>query len=347
MSLRTALSLTTLAVVATLTAVAPRSAAAQSAVNARLTLVGLANPCISTGELAGSHDVGASCMAASVKPSWGCPDLGPARDRECKYIEQPWPSIDSVYGRVRASNVKGQLRVNSDLVVETQLRPASTPGAAAGYEATAYAAWQDRLDLGATPRTQDMWVAFDLYAHGDQSIAAGGGNLPGSINWDTWTRYTYNFDMNVDPSGAGSSSDWGGQKELRSVGVDSTSRYKSSSLAAHTTVWRFVGMNERYLSFAYNFKSESHVPSVVQANTTDYWITSHVKGDFGSTAGLTGVRFYGADKATELAGIQYSFVNGTQFVGPTTTAPEPATWALMGTGLAALGVVARRRRAVV
>lgn len=31
-------------------------------------------------------------------------------------------------------------------------------------------------------------------------------------------------------------------------------------------------------------------------------------------------------------------------VGPVTTAPEPATWALLGSGIAALGAVARRRR---
>ncbi len=330
-------------VVAALAATAaPRAAAAQSSsVSAHLTLVGRADPCISTGHLAGSHDVGATCSASTLKPHWGCPDLGPHRDKECKYIEPAWTAMDSVWGRVRASNKNGQLRTNADLVVETQLRRPNTPGASLGYHADAYAAWRDQLDLGTTPRADDIWVAFDLFVHGHQAIRAGSSTATNAINWDTRQRYTYNFDMTAEPWEP-NSSDWYGQRELRSLGPDSLQRVKSGTLAATKTVWRKVGKNERFLSFAYNFRSEAQVPSAVAASAPEnYYLWSRVTGDFGSTAGLTGVRFYDAGKTQQLSGVSYAFVNGTQFV---TTTPEPGTGALLGTGLLAIGGVARRRR---
>jgi hypothetical protein len=247
--------------------------------------------------------------------------------------------MDSVWGRVRASNTAGQLRVNSDLVVQTALRPTSTPGAAGGYKANAYASWSDELDLGTTPRAGDIWVAFDLFVHGYQGIRVGSTGVNG-LTYNTSQRYTFNFDMNTAD---GRSSDWFGQNQLRSLGPDEAQRVQSNTLDSSTTVWRKVGQNDRLLGFTYNFRSEAEVPSSVQAGTQeDYYVWSRVTGDFGSTAGLTGVRFYDASRSTELTNVGYSFVNGTQFV--TTTAPEPATWALMGTGLVALAGIARRRR---
>jgi hypothetical protein len=105
----------------------------------------------------------------------------------------------------------------------------------------------------------------------------------------------------------------------------------------------FIPPNQQYVPFSYFLSTELSAPQGHGYDGRDAIIASHARSDFGSTAGLSGVKFFAADGTTELTGVSYSFVNGTKLVATTTT-PEPATVALLATGLAAVGAAARRRR---
>ncbi|AHG91685.1 PEP motif putative anchor domain protein [Gemmatirosa kalamazoonensis] len=60
---------------------------------------------------------------------------------------------------------------------------------------------------------------------------------------------------------------------------------------------------------------------------------------------ITSLTFYDGFGQDITSSVQYSFLNGTLIYpsAPATTAPEPATWASLGTGLLALAVRRRRR----
>jgi hypothetical protein len=73
------------------------------------------------------------------------------------------------------------------------------------------------------------------------------------------------------------------------------------------------------------------------------YIGGSASSDFYNTAKIIGLEFRDSNNAPVADFTDYAFVGGAQ-VFPSTV-PEPRTWALLGTGLLGLGVVARRRRA--
>ena len=92
------------------------------------------------------------------------------------------------------------------------------------------------------------------------------------------------------------------------------------------------------------------VCSVIYAQNGASLFTSPVyaAANFGNTAGITGIRFLDYNQQVITDPVTYEFQNGTRFYNsdsPTTTVREPATWALLATGLLLMEVAARYRRA--
>jgi hypothetical protein len=71
-------------------------------------------------------------------------------------------------------------------------------------------------------------------------------------------------------------------------------------------------------------------------------VDGHAMAGFGNTLRFTDYRVLNAGGTDITNAVQVTFAQGTTFT-PSTTVPEPTTWALLGTGLAALGGAARRR----
>ena len=321
------------------------TAAAQTgSVGATLRLVGLPEACISADRV-GSATLSANCSTTSEEPGW-CPFMQPNGTAQCGVIGRPWRDIglDEVSGKVLASNTNGQLRVETELVVETQAQSSSTPGYNLGYGALARAEWYDVLDIGPAPVggwPDGTKVEFLLWVHGAMSIDAGAIRTPGIVDHNTTSRFRWNFDMNTNEPF--NSSDWDGVSQIQSTDTTFSKRHQDRTFAELRTHLRPISAFERFLGFKYGITSDISVPPGPGYNT-DYVIASYARGAFGNTAGLAGVRVLNAS-GTEIANVNYSFANGTQFVGPATTVPEPSTWAMLGTGIGLLGMVARRRAA--
>ena len=323
---------------------APAALGAQqsySRVGAVLKLVGSDGPCVDRA-LSGGTSVSSTCVAYTEQPGW-CPFQSRTDPTDCKLWDaNVWKDmgLDSVVAQAKASTNDGQLRVQADLVVETRERARTTPGYAQGYSAYAAAEWRDNLDLTRFTRSGGTWVQLTAWLHGAMEVHAGQFRTPGVLDYNTRAVTRFSFDHTPDDRHDGPS--WVEVEELLTNGSAVAQRHKSYSIRESRAYRMFVPPGQQYVPFSYFLSTEVSAPHGHGYSGRDAIIASHARSDFGSTAGLSGVKFFAADGTTELTNVDYSFVNGTKLV---TTTPEPATVALTATGLVALGAAARRRRA--
>ncbi len=316
-------------------------------VRAKSTLVGLAVPCVDVTTVGRGTVAGADCQTPSTTPDW-CLGYHPNATVDCKaYDGNVWKdapvSLDTVRAYVHASNADGRLRAETGLIVETRSRAASAPGFNAGYAADAYSQWSDQLDLGVPPVggwSGGTKVQFTFWAHGLMGLVANRIVTPGSVDVGITSRLRWGFDMNTADA---RSSDFDGTIVLQSTGSEGT-RLQERGVDSLVVLTREIGPADRYLGFQYFLHSDLFVPPGGGYDVMQQVLSARAWGLFGHTAGLAGVRILDATDADITASTPFTFVNGTQFVTPSSTVPEPSTWALLGTGLLALAGVARRRR---
>jgi hypothetical protein len=313
-----------------------------SRVGAKLKLVGSDGPCVDT-PLSGGTSVSGTCIAYTEQPGW-CVYQTRTDPRPCHmYDTNVWKDIglDSVYAMAKASTNDGQLRVKADLVVETRERTTTTAGYAQGYAAYAAAEWRDNLDLTQYTRSGGMWVELTAWFHGGMAVNSGSIRTPGVLDYDTRAVTRFSFDHTPDDRHDGAS--WTEVEELLTNGSTFAERHKTYSVGEAHAFRTFIPPNQQYVPFSYFLSTEVSAPRGHAYSAREDIIASHAYSNFGSTAGLSGVRFFAADGATELTDVAYSFVNGTKLVAATTT-PEPATLALVGADPRRAGAPQARRR---
>lgn len=325
-------------------------AAAQSAgdtfVRAKSTLVGVPAPCIDVMRVGRGEVVEADCQTQSTTPNW-CLGHHPNATVDCKaYDGNVWRdapvSLDTVRAYVHASNADGRLRAETGLIVETRSRASSAPGFNSGYLADAYSQWSDRLDLGVPPVggwSEGTKVEFTFWAHGLMGIVANRIETPSSVEHGITSRLRWGFDMKPQD---GTRSGFDGTIELKSTGSGAT-RFQERGVDSLVVLTQALAGSERFLDFRYYLHTDLFVPPGGGYDVMQQVLSARAWGFFGHTAGVAGVRILDANDNDITASTPFTFLNGTRFVSPSSTVPEPSTWALLGTGVLALAGATRRR----
>jgi hypothetical protein len=234
-------------------------------------------------------------------------------------------------GRVRAY-VDGSMRLHADASVYDSFRPQT------GHVAFAEAFYYDRLTF--TGDVIPASVRFNLYLHG----GAAGEHSYGELSlYDNSSEPTYT----IRQPGTGP-----GDPNNHIV-----SRFPSPTLGV-VRGSRVVAVTNGRVDFALALRAFARMDPPETGNTAIYCTIFQpcagigVRANFFETAALELITGLDADGNEIQGGVQIQSASGFNYavagaITPTTTTPEPASVALVGTGLLGiLGAGARRRREV-
>jgi hypothetical protein len=200
-----------------------------------------------------------------------------------------------------------------------------------GYaEANATTEWLDQLFFTSGPIATTM-ITFGYAFNGSTTVAAPGGAGEGVCTVNRMTVGT--------PGPLAVLDAWDGVSSGR---AHCQPGQRSWNLSGAVTRPVPPGTTNLYI----NLVATSHsIISVASSLGLAGIFPASASGDFTSTGGITGITFHDAN-GNVINNVQYSFAQGLQFYTPEalSTVPEPATWALMLTGLACAGMIGMRRR---
>ncbi len=225
-----------------------------------------------------------------------------------------------------ASAVGGVVRATSSTVLTNDTRGA--------YAVQTFAQWTDQLQLGANSGVFEVEFRF----------VVNGTLANGYLNGLGW-----NSDFTVFRETTGYAEIHAGV----ATGPSSVVTY-SNRTSPFTGPAASKSVNEEFnfklrvdawgnVDFRYGLQALS-----VVRNTSEETYLGPTFGEslFGSSAGITGIRFFDTNNQLIDGPIDYQFANGTGFYDPdaATVVPEPSAWALLVLGLMMVGVAARSRR---
>jgi hypothetical protein len=208
-------------------------------------------------------------------------------------------------------------------------------GAYLGWQNSATSRWADRLSFmgDERPSTVELTVSWD-------------GRLAGDVSF---TGYS--------PFGAGASATaaWGfgttspnGEvlKYFTSEDVSFASfnpRFQVAKNVSDIQTFSLPVGAAGFVDFFYLLQTSASIAGTFYSSASGYiYASGALSADFANTGKLVGLVARDASGNDITAQTQYTFANGTQVAAA--TVPEPGTWVLLGTGLLALGGMARRRR---
>ena len=232
----------------------------------------------------------------------------------------------TVLGRVEAGQTGARVAVDAAGVWFPGGQPSSSSEQRWG--ALGYSRWTDRLSFaGVQPRTVELTVSWD-------------GQIAGHLKF-------LNPDIYNLGQGGSASATWGfkatspdGQlanfQKDASLGVY---RYQTDEVVNVADVRTFVvpvGASG-YIDFMYDLIVSAQIAGTFYGNIQ---VSGQLSTNFANTGELVGLVARDASGMDITAQTQYTFANGTQI----TAVPEPVTWAMLGSGLLAMGGFVRRRR---
>ena len=211
------------------------------------------------------------------------------------------------------------------------------PSAYGSWGAVGIANWGDRLSItSGNPASIGVTVAWDGIM-GVDAVAPAGVDAVASAHLDygffaapvgqiNTAAYAQVLDMASDDSG--------GAHQQRSIhDVQSFTLYTGGGA---------------YLDFDFALVMQTRAILLERYGPPGSSFDASAFADATQPGRITSLTFYDGFGQDITSSVQYSFLNGTRIYpsAPATTAPEPATWASLGTGLLALAVRRRRRARV-
>lgn len=239
-----------------------------------------------------------------------------------------WGTADATYDLFGGVHVSGSLF--GSLAPDLYAGGPTTRGAGWAFAESYFRETIDvsGVDAWAGPYPPDS-VRFHLHVDGTASASVTGYGNGMAAAWNS-------FSFRAFGTGIG----WNDVANVVAYETDPTGRgSRSQSIAYAKEVYIAVPF-QYWLGFEYGMTVDAELGTYGMPTGDEG--TGAAIGDFSHTAKLVDVRFIGRNGADITSAVHWRFAGGTEL--PQTTTPEPATWLLLGTGVAAIVLVQRRAR---